>query len=335
MLRHYNVALANHFVKDYKLPILITTSEETFEYELSLYEKHYGSMTKWNKLCDAIDTIWNGNVEQFLTTYASARDKIIDTVQNSAEWENFNSTKYLDTIKETMKTYPIPTAKYTKSIYNQEATNKRFISIDLVKANFQALKSVKVIDESLTYAEFMKMMTDVPFLQDYLAESKYIRVATFGKLNPSRTISVERMIMSFACHKVFSWYKGYDIAYFGSDEVVLTVPETATDTEVEVIVGAIAEHLKKVLPDIEFRVESYTLEGYEFFAVKPDGHESKLGEFYHRSCDANHKFKGIPLPYHKVLIRLLNGEVPNDSDKEIMYEKCRVRLLDDIIIKKL
>ena len=85
---------------------------------------------------------------------------------------------------------------------------------------------------------------------------------------------------------------------------------------------------------LDVRIEDYVLEGYEFFVKKADSTEHKLGEFYHRSCDNGGKYKGMPLPYHKILTRLMRGVTPTDIDKELMYEKVRVRMIDDIVIKK-
>ena len=221
-----------------------------------------------------------------------------------------------------------PTPMYSKGIYNQENIGKHFISIDLRNANFQALKYINVISGD-TYRDFLSQFCS-GFMLDYISESQYSRQVIFGKLNTKRTIAIEKLLVKKIYYIVKDEYNYMGtLLYFGSDELIFSYDESI---DMNAFLSSLRERMEK--EGLDVRIEDYVLEGYEFFVKKADSTEHKLGEFYHRSCDSDGKYKGMPLPYHKILTRLMRGETPTDIDKELMYEKVRVRMIDDIVSKK-
>lgn len=317
MLKCYNYNLAIRFASDFKYPISVFTEPE-FEYELNLYEPFYGCLTKWNNLIDNIEKYYDGNPDVFVSKYYDARENIIQSVLNSEEYKAFNSIKMpqvqkLDTVS-------------TKSVYNHEFVGKHFISIDMKNANFQVLQLNNVINPKLSYKQFIDKYAE-GFLAEYIAESKYSRQVIFGKLNPSRQITFEKYFMSkFYQEVVANVISDAVIAYNGSDEIILIYDGTLSDKQKQDIVMSAPFNVS---------INDYILYGYEFFTIKPDSTEHKIGEFFKRSCDEDGKYKSIPLQYHKILIKKLHGLPVEDMDKIIMYDKCRVMILDDIIIKQI
>lgn len=234
-----NTKLRQRFVKDYNLPINVF-DEKLFNYYIELYD--FFPKEKWENLKTMIDEKYNGNVELWLDYCANVRDKAIDYVMGTQRYFDFNNcdlSKY----------------KLTKNIgehsYYTEATNGcRFISIDLKKANFQALKYVGVVEES-TYDELIEKVGG----DDYIKGSKYLRQVIFGKMNPGRTVTVEKHIME----KIMKYADevlpiGFELYSQNSDELVYKLSDNNFLGDINIICRV----LEKVVLDnlnIEVRAE--------------------------------------------------------------------------------
>jgi hypothetical protein len=119
------------------------------------------------------------------------------------------------------------------NIYNQSSVGKTFVSIDLKKANFQALKYINpdIVFNAETYEDMIDMFT--PEKNEYFRTSKYTRQVIFGKLNPKRTITIEKYIMSMvyeyineSMEKIFS---ECELIAYKSDELIYEVSDNNLD----------------------------------------------------------------------------------------------------------
>ena len=168
------------FTKDYNLPINIF-NEEMFSYYRDLY-KEFWPLDAEYRMNNEIK-LFNDNVDEWLAHYAKIRDNIIFGLENSEEYKEFNQSD--------LSKYDIPNLGVgERSLYNEESEGGIFLSIDLKKANFQALKYVGVLKDE-TYKDFIHRNNGT----DYFADSKYLRQVIFGKLNPKRQIKVEKYLI--------------------------------------------------------------------------------------------------------------------------------------------
>lgn len=333
-MSRYNFHLAARFVKDFNYPIAIVSDPDIFYYELYLYDEHFGTGTRWEKLWELLDKNYkymtdDARAQQFLEEYAKVRDNIINSLENNEKLKSFNLSR--DFNEKWKIDFQLPVAS-NKSAYNQLHIGKRFISVDMKNANFQALKYAGIIDE-MTYADFIGQFCD-GMTAEYISESKYTRQVIFGKLNPKRQITVEKYIMSniFKNHFMDLFgEKETKLVYFGSDEFVIEETEALSQDKIDEIIKSVKEEM-----NIDIRIESYELSGYEFSVIHTDGSKHKLGEFYRRSCDKPGKFKCVPLPYHKIIYKIMNGKyIDENYDTVLMYEKCKVKLLEDIVVEEI
>lgn len=324
----FNIRLAYRFVDDYKLPVAICVDESNFMYELSLYENDFNALSLWNKLNDYIDTEFNGDSDMFLEKYLKIREDIIQYIHNHPNFQKFvdDKTNLHNYNKVGSIKNPV-----SKSIYNQENIGKSFISIDMKNANFQMMQLIGVIEEP-TYFDFISRFCD-GYMAEYIASSKYTRQVIFGQACPKKTIALEKSkVIDLYNHIIYNNYDS-ELVCINSDEIIITVSDN--DNENEMFTNLVQAIETVSSTDIKYRVEKFTLSGYEYHVQSGDGKLHKLGEFYKRSCDANGKYKGIPLTYHKILYKLLKNTELNDVDKIIMHEKCKVMLLDDIIVNEI
>lgn len=203
------------FVKDYNLPINIF-DDNLFEYYIHLYD--FFPYLRYKETIEKIENEYDGCVEKWLEYCASVRDNAINGVMETEEYKNFNSMD--------LSQYNFTPICGERSCYTEETNGKRFLSIDLKKANFQALKYVGVVSD-VTYEQFIHRFGG----DDYIANSKYLRQVIFGKMNPSRQIKIEKYLMS----KVYDAIKdvtekyGFIIFSMNSDELIFEIPKEFYD----------------------------------------------------------------------------------------------------------
>ncbi len=199
------------FVKDYNLPINIF-DDNLFEYYIQLYD--FFPYLRYKETIEKIENEYDGCVEKWLEYCASVRDNAINGVIGTEEYKNFNSMD--------LSQYNFTPICGERSCYTEETNGKRFLSIDLRKANFQALKYVGVISD-VTYEQFINRFGG----DDYIANSKYLRQVIFGKMNPSRQIKIEKYLMSKVYEVIKDVTEKYRFTIFSmnSDELIFAIPE--------------------------------------------------------------------------------------------------------------
>ena len=195
------------FAKDYNLPINVF-DDEMFTYYMRLYDFFPNEV--FEETVEMIVDDFHDNVEEWLEYCADVRDNAILEITNNRIYNDFNISP--------MTSYDVKYPCGERSVYTQETDGKMFISIDLKKANFQALKYVGVLKDYDTYEKFIKHVGG----DDYIANSKYLRQVIFGKCNPSRQIKVEKFLMC----RVYDGINikmnnhGWELYSFNSDELI-------------------------------------------------------------------------------------------------------------------
>ena len=203
------------FVKDYNLPINVF-DDNLFEYYIQLYD--FFPYHRYKETIEKIENEYDGCVEKWLEYCASVRDNAINGVMETEEYKNFNSMD--------LSQYNFTPICGEHSCYTEETNGKRFLSIDLKKANFQALKYADVISD-VTYEQFIDRFGG----DDYIANSKYLRQVIFGKMNPSRQIKIEKYLMSKVYEAIKDITEDYGLTIFSmnSDELIFEIPKEFYD----------------------------------------------------------------------------------------------------------
>ena len=199
------------FVKDYNLPINIF-DDNLFEYYIQLYD--FFPYPRYKETIEKIENEYDGCVEKWLEYCASVRDNAINGVMETDEYKKFNSMD--------LSQYNFAPICGERSCYTEETNGRRFLSIDLRKANFQALKYAGVVSDA-TYEQFIHRFGG----DDYIANSKYLRQVIFGKMNPSRQIKIEKYLMSKVYEVIKDVTEKYRFTIFSmnSDELIFAITE--------------------------------------------------------------------------------------------------------------
>ena len=169
---------------------------------------------RYKETIEKIENEYDGCVEKWLEYCASVRDNAINGVMETDEYKKFNSMD--------LSQYNFAPICGERSCYTEETNGKRFLSIDLRKANFQALKYAGVVSDA-TYEQFIHRFGG----DDYIANSKYLRQVIFGKMNPSRQIKIEKYLMSKVYEVIKDVTEKYRFTIFSmnSDELIFAITE--------------------------------------------------------------------------------------------------------------
>lgn len=196
-----------NFIRDLKLPIAVH-KEPYFSHFLNLINPYYDSINKYNIFVDSFEK--NGQ-EKFFEDNKAITNGLLDYLKNKPEYFEFNS---LD-IKKYQKEIKIS----SKDLYKTNNENKKFVSIDLVKANFQSIHFAvpKIFDGFDDYNSFV-----INFgFNDYMLISKQIRQIIFGNMNPQRQQKIQSFMMNKIAEELIN--EGVDINSIyslSSDELV-------------------------------------------------------------------------------------------------------------------
>lgn len=206
--------IKRYFIKDFKIPIS-SFIEEHFEYYLELTNPYYNSLEYF----------------KFLETYLSDISKRTNDIENTFVSENSNIGKsiiqeisktkaYLKFNQMDMTIFNVSNLNIIKgNFYKRDNVGKTFISIDLKKANFQALKYVnpEIVLNCNSYEELVSKFSNF----DYHKKSKQFRQVIFGNLNAKRQQKVQKYLMSLIVNELIKeGMQAENILSFTSDEII-------------------------------------------------------------------------------------------------------------------
>lgn len=179
-------AVRKHFCKNYNLPIKIF-EDPYFTDRCLLFDEQFDVLVKMDEYVEDFNEY--ENEQAFFAADNKILQSVIDYLKGNKDMIYFSQ-------KEDMNKYSVP-EKYrnipSKDIWNDSNVDKVLMSIDLRKANFQALKyySKDIFGGAETWEEFMKKFTD----KNSKIHSKHLRQVIFGSINPKRQIILEKYLM--------------------------------------------------------------------------------------------------------------------------------------------
>lgn len=303
-------SLKKRFCKDQNLPIKVY-SEPIFTERLKLFDAY----EKYLEFCAMFRIRFDSDEQAYFAYYNDLKDRIINYIKES---EAFQSLNKADMYKE----FPIYGEGIPKvDTYKDKNIGKSFLSIDMKKANFNALvhygneigtpfspNLTHDIDKS--WSQFMEMFTDIP----YFATSKYIRQVVFGNCNPKRVIAYETYLMTDFLSKIqfegetfltsVPHFLKKDIYSMCSDEIILHMDDLRLQ-DIEYIQKRIAES------PLDLRMEQYTIgkiAGTDVFVkIFTDGEMEIKCTSAEEAVFAQKLIKGIPFDDHDFYISTKYG----------------------------
>lgn len=284
------------FIKDFKLPIQLFREHngvDYFKYFTDLYNNQFSINCKLNLLESAIQSL--GAEENFVNEINNTRDKIIETIKNTAQYEQF--------CKINMNNFSVKKNKYSKTdIFKPYNNNRYFLSIDLVKANFQVMKKFDCVFQSNSYEELVKKFTDNENFYNYFVKSKYERQIIFGNLNPSRQVTIEQ----FYTRNIFDWlienkiFEEKQVRVLTYDEIVIE-----TDSFPQDLSNKIFNATGLIVTTNLFKIKYY---------------EDPIN-FYVKELKDKIEFKSVPIVFFAQVYKKYYDLPLNNYDLRFLYEK--------------
>lgn len=305
----FSLEVRKRFVSDMKLsfPVL---EDPYFDYYIELYDEMYNTSERLELLKNDISRF--KSQEEFLKAYYEVRNNMIEALNNEA-FKKFNTMD--------MNDFSLGKVNYPKKdVFNVSNVGKIFVSIDLVKANFQALKYVDkdIVLGANTYEELVSNFTDM----DYIKKSKYIRQVIFGNLNPKRTVTVERYLIQKVLNLLL-YTKDViekEIKMVSNDEIVY---EITNDLDIEKISNL--RTIIKEITDIDVDIEVYILK--QIGNVKP----FFIKEFLNKE---GNEIMCVPQDFKPQVLKYLMGKETNEYDRSFINQGMIASYKDDIELIK-
>ena len=310
--------LRERFCKDLQLPIKIFTDPYFME-RLELYDKHFDCLNKYNNFIEMLEGF--EDEQSYFEAYNALKESVIQYLLAKPEFVFFSQ-------EEDMSKFTIPNRSLPKnSIYKQTLINKHFVSFDLCKGNFTALRhyNSKIFDDCETYEEFMGKFTT----NQHFIESKYIRQVIFGTTNPKRQVKYEEFLMNQVLDKILTVFDIKNVVYFSTDEIVVELNEPIAEN------SEIAKFISKTVNEcnetgIRVRAEVFELthiahlDAYVkrvyFKVFNSDGKKIKNSDIMVIKNATN-----LTMPY---VIRYLYNLPPSENDNVFIYEGRLAKFID-------
>lgn len=291
--------LKERFCKDCNIPLKLF-KEPYFTDRLQLYNSYYNTLDKWNIFVRELEKY---KCEQdYLEEYNRVKDAAINDIKLSDGYNRFNEE---DMGKYSVKYKDLP----SKDIYKSSNDGKLFISIDMRKANFSALKDYdrSIFRNADTWEEFIGRYTK----NEHIINSKYIRQVILGNCNPKRHITYEKHLMGQVIEILIDELGLFtsDIVFFSNDEIIIDM-EGYIDCirNRQVIECKIKEFF-----NIPFRIEL-------FYLHKITGTDGYYKEIVKNIIEREYEFKCLnnyTLPF---VLRKFNREEITENDKVFYHE---------------
>ena len=306
--------LNKRFVKDFQLPIPVC-DPEYIEYYIDLLDDVYDTKRKYDMFLDLHHRL--GGDEEFFVYGADIQKKALEIVKESPAYQ-----KFIGDTRDLFSGYKWLVNNAPKGqVYKASSDGQRFLSIDLVKANYQALRyyTREILQQapsendlilgSSTFDEFIRKFTDEP----YYAEAKKFRQVIFGNANPKRQQKIQRYIidniLSFLLNE--GLFAEDNLKDYTSDEIVFVIDDK---TPIQTVFAELRKKEKEW--HIDLHLDTYTL---RWLKKKSDDANEKANKIFAREFDDGRvDFKNVEASLVPQVLKHYNG-INDINGKDLMF----------------
>jgi hypothetical protein len=224
--------IRERFKADYKLSCPVLDDNDCFLKSLEIWDL----ADEWKLYLDI-----SKKHSDFDAFRKNIRNNIVQAIQNVP---GFNQIYIPSNLTRNHIVYTGP-----RSYLEKENCNKRLVSIDLIKGNFNALRTLspKFVLGCATYEDFIRKFTD----EDSLINSKYFRQMVFGLVNPELQKKVQEIFLSRIITEIRK-YKNFPIVHITSDEVVFPIENDADLINIQ-------EITRNLQIPMQFRIKEFSI----------------------------------------------------------------------------
>ena len=299
------IDLIKDFIDLDKLPIQKILDLGYFEYALSII----GKLQDWNDFTKLVEEKF-GTKDEYRKYYWETKEKFLGYIKSLPEYQNFNTRD----LKEFNFQFPPNITKGDQ--YSEANTGKTLLSIDLKKANWQALKYCGLFKDINSYEDLMMRFTDIPFL----IKSKYLRSVVFGQLNPKRHTTVESYLINLIRPEISN---KLNLICMAQDELVYEVPQDIIllKSDLEGTTHEIQEKYGLIVSAEYYKLNEYILESEK---------SHKQYRIYSKEslCGNGVEYKCVPNNLWLVFWKLINNLELTDYDILLEHDGVLCKYLE-------
>ena len=202
-----SIALKKRFCKDYNLPIVVFDNPYFYE-RLQTIDGLFDCIAKFNWFCSELSVF--ETEQDYFEYYNKTKDTIINYIQSKPLYTAFINENF-----QTNSVIP------KRNVYVETNCSGTFVSIDMKKANFSAMKhyASNIFDDAETWEEFMNKFTN----SQHIINSKYIRQVIMGACNPKKQIRYEHYLMNILCDHIINEIPNISVFSLGEDEIIISM----------------------------------------------------------------------------------------------------------------
>lgn len=322
--------LRNRFISDNNLPFDLI-DDPYFVDRLHLVEDTHKGYTKWVELNKLINDRFDNNMALFTDVYYNVRNDIVNTMLSTDEYKDFSNGEWFLKFNHAM-----PGSPGDRNVYTQEQDGCIFLSVDMKKANFYAMRHFNkdLVFGCDTYEDFIGKFTDL----DYIKNSKYTRQVIYGKLNPKRTMAYERLLVYNFFMECFQPYLDDNWIWFSLkyDEILIKLLDKSKlgTSQVESFLRERRQYCND-WNGIKFGYELFKLNSRIF---EKEGSMSPLvvfeKEHLYGDKEGQKTLHCVPATYYPQVYKLLNGMGVTENDLVFKYEHELAKFLKPLTLKK-
>ena len=284
------------FVDDNQLPMTVV-EDPYFDERIKMLEGEFHAQLKYLLLMETVRDNFGGNMQKFLEHRHSVKDQILSHILNSEGYKAMLADKS-----------PLEDCKLVvgaNELYTEQQDGGLFVSFDMIKANFQALRYVdpSIVFDCGTWEEFVARFSDV----EYLASAKQVRQEVLGKLNGKRLAAIEKYHSNEFAKKLRECYGDWLTPFsIKTDEIILKFKGSEKEFERLNVKN-------EEFNGFKFRVNKFKLNMRTFKRAFSD---KRINIFEKEDFLDGHRrnLKCVPATYYPQVYKLLNGMEISDSD---------------------
>ena len=203
-------SLKRRFIKDAGYPISLTDNPYFME-RLKIQNVVFDDTSAtdaFDSFCEMLSDF--DNEQSYFEYYRQMKESMMEDIKTSEGYKRFNETDWSHE-----RLFP------KNSLYKEYNDCGLFVSIDMKKANFNALHyyDSSIFGDVRTWEQFVYMYTKYKPIID----SKYIRQVVLGNCNPKHQIQYEDMLMQKLAEHIHNKYPKLEIYSVLNDEILIDI----------------------------------------------------------------------------------------------------------------
>lgn len=292
--------MLQRFCRDCNLPINIYRMRYFID-RLALYDPFYHCIEKYKRFQEELNGY--ATEQDYFAEYNRVKDNAILDIKSNEAYQRFNT---LDMNQFAVTHQGLP----SKDIYKPCNNGKTFLSIDIQKANFTALRHYdpKIFGNADTWVQFLIRYTQ----SQHILESKYIRQVILGNCNPKRHIAYEKHLMDQILNELLKNIDESKVAFFSNDEIVLDISHLTPDEQQNLHIQYSYEHAQSKLANIPLHIERFRL-----YTINQNN--NTVGYLKEKSYGTI-EIKGVNPYLLPFVICAINHKRPDECDRTFVHE---------------